>query len=396
MNETDELAYVIAMGLDRGETNVVRVTLQVAIPSALAAGSDKGGEEGTEIISVEAGSLFGALQLANAFVSRKLTLKHNELVIISDVIAREGLDKYINPLIRSRDVRRDTIIAITQGSAMEFLKNNKKSLEKNPAREFAMSFGSKEYTALTFDTSLNDFNKSVKSHGSSPVLSLVGVKGEENKPVTKNMSYEEKLLNEVSYLPGEVSREGGNEVDIIGLAAFQGERLIGFLNGSETRYYMMLTDRFKSADFTFPDPHEKNKAIIVRITQGRNPERKVEISGEKPIIHIGLFLEGEILSIQSGINYEEPGELAKLDSYIADIIKSGVMALIRRTQEEFQCDIVGFGEETRKFFWTWQEWARYDWTDKYPAAEVQLEVTMVTRRTGLMRKTYPTAEGDVQ
>ena len=97
---------------------------------------------------------------------------HNEMIVVSAEIAQEGLDKFINPLIRSRDIRRNAIVAVTQGSAAELLKNNQESLEKNPVRQFALSMEKAEFTGLTLKTSLNEFSKRAKSPGSSPVLTF--------------------------------------------------------------------------------------------------------------------------------------------------------------------------------------------------------------------------------
>ena len=39
--EIDDLAYVIALGLDIGQTNELRMTLQLALPIAMGSGAEK-------------------------------------------------------------------------------------------------------------------------------------------------------------------------------------------------------------------------------------------------------------------------------------------------------------------------------------------------------------------
>ena len=41
--EVDDLALVLAIGLDKGEDNTVYVTLQMAVPRAVASGGAQGG-----------------------------------------------------------------------------------------------------------------------------------------------------------------------------------------------------------------------------------------------------------------------------------------------------------------------------------------------------------------
>lgn len=391
--ETDEMGYVLAMGLDKGKENIIKVTFQIAIPRALAGGGGGGGEKGTEIVSVEAASIFGALQLANAFVSKDLTFIHNEIVIISSEIAREGLDMYINPLIRSREIRRNATIAICEGSAAEFLKANQPRFEKDPAKQFELLLESENYAGIMYATTLNEFNKKVKSPGSESVLTLVGVnkdgKEEPGEEYQGDKNFSEKVRDEVAYLPGEVPREGGNQVDTIGLAVFRSDRLTGFLNGSETRYFQMLTGKFYLANMTFPDPNREDKIIVVRVKQGRNPEIKVDLKGERPKVDVRLILEGEFVSIQSSIDYEGGEKEKDLERYLETYLAAEAGKLIKRTQEELKSDIFGFGEVTRKYFWTWQDWVDYGWTERYPEAEIKVQCSMNIRRTGLMRRTAP-------
>lgn len=391
--ETDELGYILATGIDKTEENIVKITFQIAVPSALAGGGGSGGDKASEVISVEAASLFGALQLANAFVSRDLTFIHNELVVVSEDIAREGLDRYINPLLRSREIRRNITIAVSQGSAAEFLKNNEAVLEKNTARQFELLFNAKGYTGFIIDTTLNEFSKRAKSPGANPVLPLVGITKEQKKNKTEEKTdFAEMVREEVSYLPGEVPREGGNKIEIIGLAAFKSDRLVGYLNGTETRYYQMMTGDFNSAILTIPEPDLKDRIIVVKVTRGRSPERKVDISSDKPKITVKVILEGEILSIQSGINYEQGQKAEELEQYIEDLVKRGASEVIKKTQVDFKSDIFGFGEGSRRSFWTWQEWINYGWLERYAEAEVTVDISLEIRRTGLMRRTAPIPE----
>ncbi len=72
-------------------------------------------------MEVEAASLFGAEQLLNTFVSKHITLIHNTTVVVSEEIAREGLAKYINPLVRSREIRRTNYLLVVKGKANDFI-----------------------------------------------------------------------------------------------------------------------------------------------------------------------------------------------------------------------------------------------------------------------------------
>ncbi|MDX9871299.1 MAG: Ger(x)C family spore germination protein [Clostridia bacterium] len=384
--EPDELSFVLSMGLDKGREGIVQVSFQEAIPQDLGG---EGDGEATTVIAIESASIFGALQLGNTFTTRELTLIHNRIIIISEELAKEGLEKYLNPLIRSREIRRNTFIAIARGSAYDFLKNNKPILEKYVSRQFELILKNIALDGFSVNSTLSEITQSIKSPGREAAIAILAVnKEEKDSTAQEERSNAEKALYEESYLAGEVPHQGGNKIDIIGLAAFRGDKLAGFLNGSETRYYHMVTGKLNSSIFTFADPEKPEEYMIVmKIKKGRNPAIKVDLSGEKPVIQTDLVLEGEIMSIQSGVNYELAEDAAELQTYLEETITREVTKVLKKTQEELQSDIVGFGDYTRQYFWTWQDWVDYNWPEKYPEAEIQVRTQLAVRRTGLMTRT---------
>lgn len=392
--ETDELGYIMLIGIDKGKENILEITFQLAIPQPIEGGQ---GEKATEAISVEAPSIFGAVEIADSFISKQLTLIHNKAIVVSEEIARDGLSKYINPLVRSREVRRTNYLLVTQGKAKQFIKENINLIfERYPSRQFDIFMSGADITGLIPDADIHKFYEGRNSPGRQPIAALVGTqkkKEEQQKEEEKSKNTkttQEKVQEGMAYLPGEIPREGGNKIEIIGLAVFKEDRLVGLLNGEETRYYQMLTGNFIHGNFTFPDPNLReggNEIIVIELKEGRSPEIKVDPAKEQ--INVRLFLEGEILSIQSGKNYEQGKLKRQLEGYVSNWVTQASSRLIRKTQEEYGSDIFGFGEFTRIDFWTWQDWINYDWLQKYPQYQVSVQTEFYVRRTGMMTETAP-------
>lgn len=387
--EPDELAYVLATGIDKGKENIVKVTFEVAVPKAIPGGGGGGEEKPFKDISVEAASLFGALRLGNSFVGRELTLLHNRVVIVSEEIAREGVSTYINPLIRSREIRRNTFILVARGSAANFIKKNQPLIERYPSRQMDFLLDNASTTGFSLTSIINEFTEALKSPGREAVATLVGV-NEGREGEDKKLSQEEKAFHETAYLPGDVPRQGGNAVEAIGLAAFRGDKLVGYLDGNQTRYYQMLTGDFETAVFTFPDPRKPEQYIIVlELKEELPPKVKVDLSGPGPKVEVDIILEADILSIQSGINYETGDERERLKHYLEEVITREMQEVIKKSQQEFKSDIFGFGEYTRHYFWTWQDWKEYGWLERYLEAEVVVNTELLFRRPGMMLRTEP-------
>lgn len=404
--ETDQLGYVLVIGLDKGEKNIIKVTFQLAIPEPI---EGRTAEKGTEVVSVEAPSIFAAQELTDTFVSKRSTIIHNKAIVVSEDIAREGLSKYINPLVRSSDLRRTNYLLVTQGKAHDFIKENVNLIfERYPSRQLDIFMASTYMTGLIPNADVHKFYEALNSPGRQPIAALVGVEKEKEETQKKEPqggqpaqdkkketeSEKEKVEEGLAYVAGKVPREGGNKIEMIGTAVFHDDRLVGFLSGEETRYYQMITGGFGRGNFTFPDPDpvEGGSNIInIEIMKGRGPEIKVDPNQEK--INVRLFLEGEILSIQSGENYERGALKKQLEEYVSKNITQEVMRLIRKTQEEYRSDIFGFGEFTRIDFWTWRDWVDYRWLSKYPQYQVSVETVFYVRRSGMMIRTAPIHRG---
>ena len=141
---------------------------------------------------------------------------------------------------------------------------------------------------------------------------------------------------------------------------------------------------------TVADPLAAGTMVGLLVKQARNPKIRTEIDPEGNVaIDVDIYLEPEIIGIMSGINYETEENKALLEEAISLEIQRGCQELIRRTQEEFRSDIVGFGRKVRYHFWTLPAWEEFRWLEHYPEAEVNVTVHSKIRRTGLQLKTMP-------
>ncbi|MDD2402106.1 MAG: Ger(x)C family spore germination protein [Clostridia bacterium] len=249
--ETDELGYVILIGIDKGEKNIVKVSFQIAVPQPVEGGEQK---KATEVVTVEAASIFGAKELASSFISKNLTFVHNKAVIVSEDIAKEGLSKYINPLVRCRELRRTNYLTVVRGEASEFLEHNKELIfEKYTSRYIDLLMNASKFTGFVPESNIHKFYQGLKSPGLQPITALMAVKNKEDDKITKgqDIGNEKKAEEEMAYLPGDIPRKGGAKIEIIGQVVFRDDKLVGFLNGKETRYYQMLTGDFQKEYLLF-------------------------------------------------------------------------------------------------------------------------------------------------
>ena len=171
--------------------------------------------------------------------------------------------------------------------------------------------------------------------------------------------------------------------------------MVGELDGSETRAYLLIRGLFKRATLNYADPIAGPEYYVaVQVHQQRTPIMHTEIS-EDGQVHIAadIFLEGNIVAISSGLVYENSEKLPLLEEAINQKFDTKCQEVIQRSQQEFQADIFGFGFWTKHHFLTSSQWTEFGWFEKYPEAQVNVKVHTTIKRTSLQLKTSPYVGG---
>lgn len=145
----ETLAYAVALGIDKGENNKIRLSLQIAILSnGSSGGSESSQSESSTITTVDCASIDSGLALINSYISKKINLSHCKAIIISEELATEGISEYLFTLVNNIEIRPDCNIIISRTKASEYLENSQPTLESISARYYEFTLNSSEYTRI--------------------------------------------------------------------------------------------------------------------------------------------------------------------------------------------------------------------------------------------------------
>ncbi len=392
-HEVDELAYPMAMGLDIGEANKLRLTLQLAAPLSIGAGGGGnggqkgGGGESSSIITVDTPSIYSGLNLINNIISKEITMSHAQVVVISRRLAEEGISKYLHAIQRGREFRPDIFIMVSNNPPDEYLRNVKPTLESSPEKYYELMLG-KNFTSFYPNTRIHEFYYKNESSAVQPVAILTGLSKYSSidqlmDPGKDKNNGEIRLEGE--YEAGDIPIVADQKNEVMGAAVFKKGKMVGTLNGKESECQQMVTGNFKYSYITIPDPYDKNLIIVLDILQRKRPVIKADLVNGQAKVHISIDLEGDFTSIQSGRNYEDQPQI--IEQAVEEMQKKAVMALMERTRDEFDSDICGIGRHVIRKFPTWDKWEQYGWFDQYKNVHFEVDVNMQIRRTGQMIKT---------
>ncbi len=161
-----------------------------------------------------------------------------------------------------------------------------------------------------------------------------------------------------------------DKIKYLGLAVIKDSKFIGVINADESIGTLYLTT--KNASEIEKIPISQNKSNLASIQTKLN-KRKIKTRCENGEIYIDIKL-----NLYSKLLYEYIEEpisdetIKKLESIIQDMVKQEVYSSIKRSQEEFRCDIFGFARyfkaDNPKLYKT------INWAEEYPDVQFNVEV----------------------
>ena len=384
--EVDDYAYVIAIGIDKGENNNLKVTLSFANPNKIGGSSDKGsgGKEGESEnlinFTTESSGIFNSLNVANDNISKVVNLSHVKLIVFSKEIAKEGILKYVDGFVRELHVRPVTILAVCDKKPDEYLKKISPKLEVNPEKYINDLF-EKDRATFIIKTTLRDFYSFASSDVKDVCLPYLGSNDEEKSIEYKNddkeMSYNIDD-NETSQTP----KDTENKSVVLGSAFFKGDKMVGTGSNVENLYNLLLLGNAQDVAYTIKD--EDNLITELSISQTMKPEIKIDTSHYIPRVKINIMLEADIMTIEDRNVSDD--EYLKIEKKLNSDLKSNIEKFLDKTVKKLKVDSVGFGNKAKRNFLTWQEWENYKWTEKFPGLVYEVNVDSSIIRFGLLNK----------
>ncbi|MDR3563430.1 MAG: Ger(x)C family spore germination protein [Negativicutes bacterium] len=389
--ETDQVAFIVAMGVDKAEDGKVKVTYQLITPRAVG-GSQGSGQntqgEPTILNSITAPNTAEARDLLSASMSRTSNLTHMKAILLSEELARsKGIGDLIAPFLRYREFRGGIFLVIVRENVEDFMRATKPTLDLLPSKFYESFMMSSSESSYYPHTDVHEFYLRLKNPGGSPYATYVGLNPLTNRDKPTGKKFPADKTD--SYLPADIPRTGTeNPSEFVGAAVFSGDKMVGSLDNKEARILAILQNKFTRGFVVVTDPLDPSKTINVDLRNGSNPKIDVDLIDGRETIKISVFLEAEVSGIPSGINYEQEQFRELLENELSILITEEIESFISHTQE-LGCDVFGFGAYLRPRFATYDDLMQVNLEQLYKTADVKVQVATKIRRLGLMWRSSP-------
>lgn len=361
----DDLAYLIVLGIDVGETNTYKVTFQFTMPNSSGGDSPSSETAPTIINSVDAPTLDSAINLMNTYVSKEINLSHCKAVVISEDLAKKGISNITYNLMNKVQIRPSCNIIISKSTAKDFIENVNPSLENLIAKFYEISPTSSEYTGYTSDAKIGSFFNELACTACDPIAMLGFVDTKDSKGSTNFTTQTSSSTSSSGSSDSGSSDSSGKNSEIMGLAVFKSDKLVGELTPDETLYHSLIVNDIESCYVSIPQSETKKEPLTLFVYNKKNPKIKVEIINNSPLIHLELNLEAKVLSVDnSSVNMSEE-KIAEISAMANQYLKTEITKFLYKTSKEYKADINHFGKYAFPLFYTTSEFKKYNWLDNY-------------------------------
>ena len=160
INTIDNIAYVIAMGVDVGTDAKIKLSLQIAIPSSNTTTDSVNSpshSSSTVVKTVDCNTIDSGINLINGYISKKLSLAFCKIVVFSEELASVGIINYVSSLTNDIEFRPTCNMLISKCDAKYFLENSKPILDDLSSKYYEIENSSKKNTGYTEPITLLDF-----------------------------------------------------------------------------------------------------------------------------------------------------------------------------------------------------------------------------------------------
>jgi spore germination protein KC len=351
--EVDELAIVGGAAIDKTEDGRYEMTVET-----IEGGGSRDTMMKSKVLTGLGKTLFDAARNLITISGKRLYWSHTQIIILSQETAREGVMKVIDWYSRDAETREDVTLLVSREATA------KEILMADPATEQVVS--------ITLGHEIDNNN----SIGTAPIIDIM------------HFDIESQLNVLSSALPviGLTQVADKRVAQIIGSAIIKDDKLVGFLDGEETKYLNFIKDEIKKGIFVIEVDDNGNKVLV-------SLEMFMNKTNVKPIVsETGITMSivtdtsaaiGEINGAK--INLDE-AHIKAIEKTAERTLESRICEVIKKVREEYGADIFGFastlyGDDPKTF-----EQVKPKWEEYFKSLDIDVHAKFHIKNTATISK----------
>ncbi|HEX9060500.1 MAG TPA: Ger(x)C family spore germination protein, partial [Clostridia bacterium] len=301
-------------------------------------------------------TIFDAIRNMINITGKRLYWAHARLVIISRDIAENGILPVLDLLFRDAEIREEMDIVISREKTAQEVLKAQTVIQDMHSFDIDSSLENQKSVAESPKLQVYQFINALEGEGISPAIAAAGIG-----------------LN-----------NGRETTEIMGTAVFKSDKLVGFLNKEESKYFSFATDEVDKG--LLIQNEDKTSAITLEIFKNKT-EVKPEYYNGKIKMNIHISTEVAIAEVETPLDYIEEERREKLKKEAEESLKASVEKVIKKVQKDYDSDIFGFGMLVKAYMPSvWKE-LKPNWDNLFKSLDVNLTVDINIKNSAIVSKT---------
>lgn len=351
--EINDIAIIIATGVDKEEDGQYRITVQLPLPGQMGTTSGGGGGTGGDLsyyIDSETGRTFAeASENLQARMSRALFSAHRRVLVVGESLAREdGISSIFDLAIRMPENRLTSYLIVAKGQAWELMQAQPKfeRFSGEAMRELVHAPG-------MIRTNLKDIAQAMNTPGSDAIAVYMEVKESQK------------------------SLQPSEELEVIGYAQFKNDKMVDYFD-RDSASGLMLLRKWEGQRMTFK---WRDNYVTVHI-QAVHLRIDPQFENGRLKYNVSLRVEGNVIEDLTQVDLRQQANIQDLNEKVAEEIEKAVRNCIQKIVKN-RADSVGFGKIlSREYPRLWVEQYKEIWPEPLKDAEFTVNVFCEVERIG--------------
>lgn len=307
--EVDEFGIVAGAAVDKGKSGRYILTVELV---KIIGGKDS--QATGKLLSAEGDSLFDAARNLISISGIKLYWSHAKVIILSQQIAVEGVDRIMDWYCRDAETREDTCILISKETTAKEVLEVKPIAEDIQSFEIIKTINNEKGLGKALETNILQYNINMDAPGSAAVIPTIYLRKQE-----------EPVISIVD-----------------GCAVVKEDRLLGFLDGEDTKYLNFILNEVEGG-LLIHSMQEKVEPSVLSLEIFRS-KTKTTVEMDPPKAKIETKITAALGEISGDQNYDNREGMQAVEKAVQEATEEKIQQLIHKVQEQFGADIFQFAQ----------------------------------------------------
>lgn len=355
--ELNNLAITTGIAVDKAEEGI-EITVMVANSQKNSSGSSEV-QASNAVYTGYGKTFYEAWKDAAMAVSKQIYIGHIEVVVISEEIAKDGMNQFIDFLFRYPQTRNDFYMVIATNSKASDILKTTSPLDSISSQNVAKNLEiTNKLQGFIYTVKFNEFIDNLITEGIEPVLPTIEIIGnteEGNKEENIEQSQPETYL----------------KLEMLGI--FKDDKLLTLADKDSSKGINIINNKVSTTGLIV----EYNNGYVVSEVSSLKTDIKIE---DKKII-INTRITASIEEATTDVDLVNPNTIEEIKQKDIEEVKKLINSALELNKKN-KTDIFGFGEMYYKTYpKKWNEIKDY-WTSEYlpnMEYEINVEIKLLTK-----------------